>query len=233
MPRKRVIDPEFWLDEQIALCSYEARLFYIGTWNFSDDYGVIEDSISKLKAQIFPYDPIDVTPLRAKLVEIGKLVEFKAEGKNWLYLKNFKKWQKVDKPSDKRNPSPPSSVVVGEESESGNGVVLSEVKLSKEKLREVNPQDLELAKLLHHLITTKNPAWYVKPNWDTWAEDIRKIRELDKRTPTQIEAVIKWAQQDSFWSGNILSPAKLRKQFNTLVVQMGNKVRSSRPKMSL
>ena len=96
-----------------------------------------------------------------------------------------------------------------------------------------NVEDKKLAELLYSLITEKNPAWHLKPKWDTWADDVRKIRELDKRTPRQIEAVIKWAQQDSFWSGNILSPAKLRKQFNTLVVQMGNKVRSSRPKMSL
>lgn len=235
MARKRIIDPDFWLKEDITSCSYETRLFYIGTWNFSDDYGVIEDSIPKLKAQIFPYDPLDVTPLRAKLVEIGKLIPFEADGKRWLYIKNFLEWQKVEKPSLKRNPSPPDNLLVGEELGSSNQPVGSEVKLSKEKLREVKyiPEDLKSAELLYHLILTRNPDWYVKPKWDDWAEDIRKIRELDGRTTQQIDTIIKWAQNDNFWCSNILSPAKLRKQFNTLVVQMGNEVRSSMPKMSL
>lgn len=235
MARKRIIDPDFWLKEELAMCSFETRLFYIGTWNFSDDYGVIEDSIPKLKAQIFPYDPLDVTPLREKLVGIGKLVPFEADGKRWLYIKNFLEWQKVEKPSQKRNPEVPPTLVVGEESGSGSGGVGSEVKLSKEKLREVKyaPGDLELAEYLYHLIVSKNPAWHVKPNWDQWAEDVRKLHEIDERTHEQIRLVITWAQQDQFWSGNILSPAKLRKQFNTLVVQMGQKVRGSRPKMAV
>ena len=90
------------------------------------------------------------------------------------------------------------------------------------KNKYINSKDLELAKLLYELIKKENPAWYVKPNWDIWAEDIRKIRELDNRTPEQIEFVIKWVQKDPFWKSNILSPAKLRKQFNSLIVKCKN-----------
>lgn len=81
-------------------------------------------------------------------------------------------------------------------------------------------EDLKLAELLYNLIKEKNPAWYVKPDWDKWAEDIRRLREIDKRTPEQIEFMIRWCQQDEFWCKNILSPSKLRKQFNNLVVKV-------------
>ena len=99
--------------------------------------------------------------------------------------------------------------------------------------KRYSPEDLKSAELLYQLIKEKNPAWYVKPNWDKWAEDIRKIREIDGRTTQQIDFVINWSQNDKFWHKNILSPEKLRKQFNTLVVQAKAKVEDSRPKMSL
>ena len=96
---------------------------------------------------------------------------------------------------------------------------LGKDRLGKSKVISYTPKDLELSKLLYELIKENNPAWYVKPNWDTWADDIRKLREIDNRTYEQIEFMIKWCQQDDFWKQNILSPTKLRKQFNNLVVK--------------
>ena len=81
-------------------------------------------------------------------------------------------------------------------------------------------KDKELSKLLYNLIREENPNWYIKPDWNKWAEEIRKLREIDNRTYEQIEFIIRWCQQDEFWSKNILSPAKLRKQFNSLVVKV-------------
>ena len=43
---------------------------------------------------------------------------------------------------------------------------------------------------------------------------------LDKRSVDDIEAVIRWCQQDDFWHKNILSTDKLRKQFDKLYMNM-------------
>ena len=43
---------------------------------------------------------------------------------------------------------------------------------------------------------------------------------LDKRSPAEIKKVITWCQKDKFWMNNILSTEKLRKQFDTLALQM-------------
>lgn len=110
MPRKRMIDPEFWLDEELAELSMEARLFYIGTWNFADDYGVIEYRTKKLKAQIFPYDDVDVERCIKELVKIGKLVPFSTNGRKYLYIKNFTKWQMINRPSKRRFAEPPQEI---------------------------------------------------------------------------------------------------------------------------
>lgn len=134
MARKRIIDPDFWLDDTLANLSLPARMFYIGTWNFSDDYGVIENNPVKLKAQIFPYDDIKIEPLVKELVTTHRLLPFQAEDKQWFYIKNFLKWQKVEKPSQKRNPV----YTVGEDSPTTPQPVGSEVKLREVKLREVN-----------------------------------------------------------------------------------------------
>lgn len=62
-----------------------------------------------------------------------------------------------------------------------------------------------------------------QPDYGLWARDIRLMREVDKKTDEEIREVFSWANSDSFWRANILSPSKLRKQFDRLVLQMGEK----------
>lgn len=49
-----------------------------------------------------------------------------------------------------------------------------------------------------------------------WAIDIDKMIRLDKRDPNDIKKMISWCQNDDFWFSNILSGAKLRKQYDAL-----------------
>ena len=56
MARIRTIKPEFWEDEKIGKLPIPCRLFFIGCWNFADDFGVIKGNAALLKSQIFPYD---------------------------------------------------------------------------------------------------------------------------------------------------------------------------------
>lgn len=65
------------------------------------------------------------------------------------------------------------------------------------------------------LIQAMNPG-HRKPNLDHWANDIRLMREQDHRTDEDIRLVFGWANADSFWRTNILSPGKLRDQFDML-----------------
>lgn len=61
---------------------------------------------------------------------------------------------------------------------------------------------------------------FKEPNMQKWSDDMRLMLERDKRTSEQISYLIDWCQRDSFWKANILSPAKLRKQFDQLVVKV-------------
>ena len=53
-----------------------------------------------------------------------------------------------------------------------------------------------------------------------WAGDMERLERLDGRTVKEIDAVLEWVTEDDFWSTNILSGGKLRKQFSTLVSQL-------------
>lgn len=60
MARIRALKPEFFKDEDLATLSYEARLLYMGLWCFADREGRLEYRPKYLKAEIFPYDNINI-----------------------------------------------------------------------------------------------------------------------------------------------------------------------------
>lgn len=68
-------------------------------------------------------------------------------------------------------------------------------------------------KVLNVSPTAQPPAWYA------WANDIRLMRTALKATHREICEVFDWANADGFWQTNVMSPAKLRKQWQTLVAQ--------------
>ncbi len=79
--------------------------------------------------------------------------------------------------------------------------------------------DVATASWMFGLIQKLDPGAKV-PNLDKWANDVRLMRESDGRTDEDIRAVFGWANADTFWGSNILSPGKLRKQFQQLKLKM-------------
>ncbi len=80
-------------------------------------------------------------------------------------------------------------------------------------------QELRLVDLLFTCITENNPGHKV-PNRQVWAKSIDLMLRRDKRDSGKVEKVIRWCQQDAFWKSNILSTAKLRRQFDQLFMKM-------------
>jgi len=108
MARIRTIKPDFWTDEKIVELSFEARLFFIGSWNFADDNGNLQRSARKLKMQIFPADPIDCEPLIQSLMTHGLLTEYEVNGDKFLHIKGFSTHQVINRPSKTGLPLPVS-----------------------------------------------------------------------------------------------------------------------------
>lgn len=116
MPRSRMIKPEFWTDSKLATLSEGERLFFIGLWTMSDDYGVVKGPASLLRSQIFPLNAdITVEDIESRLqalVDADIIEPFKKGSEEYYHIKNFKKHQKVNHPSKQRNPEYPGTLDV-------------------------------------------------------------------------------------------------------------------------
>nr|DAM72542.1 MAG TPA: replication protein O [Caudoviricetes sp.] len=78
-----------------------------------------------------------------------------------------------------------------------------------------SPDDMRAAEWIFELLNKLNPEFKVK-SMDSWANCVRLMRERDGRTHRDICELFKWANQDRFWSVNILSPATLRAKWDQL-----------------
>ncbi|HDR7790330.1 TPA: hypothetical protein QCY15_004883 [Bacillus paranthracis] len=103
-------------------------------------------------------------------------------------------------------------------------------KEKKTSCHKFSTSDMENAKLLFELMLLNNPS-AKEPNLEKWANDFRLMRERDNRTDEAIKYLINWTQKDDFWSTNILSPAKLRKQFDALIVKIKKEKAKNQPKV--
>lgn len=105
MARIRTIKPEFWEDEKIGKLPIPCRLFFIGCWNFADDFGVIKGNAALLKSQIFPYDEnLRVSEIKKwidSLVDARMLVPIIHAEESYYYIRTFRSHQVLDKRYDK------------------------------------------------------------------------------------------------------------------------------------
>lgn len=145
-----MIDPEFWLDEDLASLTPYARLLFIGTWNICDDnYATFPNKPGWLKIQIFPYEDIDIPPLLSELSRSNKVVPFTGrDGHSYFYIKNFFKYQTINRPS-----SPKYEPYIDPLSE---GSVSTHSEVKEVKLSKLNKETV-----------FKNSRETLKANWGT------------------------------------------------------------------
>ena len=92
-------------------------------------------------------------------------------------------------------------------------------KRSNKKMFEQNSIQIVLSNLLLAFINGRN--WNFKaPDIQKWAVEVDRMLTIDRRNPCAIMNVICWCQADEFWQNNILSTAKLRKQFDQVKMRM-------------
>jgi len=114
MARNRMIKPEFWDDEKLSTVSRDARLIYIGLWNFSDDYGVVKGSASWILTRLFPYELSLLDELKNWLKEletIHRIIPFQNSNELYYFMPKFLEHQKINRPSKQRNPEPPKDIL--------------------------------------------------------------------------------------------------------------------------
>lgn len=108
MARIRSIKPEFWTSEQVMECSLNARLLFIGMWNFADDLGRLPMSVKTIKASVFPGDDLALDSVRGMIEELstnGLVLRYVVEDREYLQITGWQH-QRIDKPQAGKCPSP-------------------------------------------------------------------------------------------------------------------------------
>lgn len=111
----RQIKASFWNDGDILLWPRDKRMFYIGLAQLADDSGCLEDNAVTFKVSLYP-SPVDiditVEVIQAWKDELindpdGHLIPYEVAGKRCLFMRNFHKHQKLNKPAPPSKDSVP------------------------------------------------------------------------------------------------------------------------------
>ena len=97
MARSRNIKPGFFKNELLAELPFEYRILFQGLWCHADRDGRLEDRPKRLKAEIFPYDDVDVDAGLSALAAKGFIVRYEAEGVRCIEVVNFARHQNPHK----------------------------------------------------------------------------------------------------------------------------------------
>jgi len=195
MPRKRMIDPEFWSDEQIAKWSPITRLFYIGLWNFADDEGRFKAHPALLKSQIFPYE--DTFNFLAIKNDLGEKIEwYDVGGSQYGYIRNFNKHQYIEKMRNSSLPIPPS---LRELSLNGRGLVGEDSRLIEKNRIEKNRASAAL--VISYLNEKADKNFSVKSEANL---KFIMARMSEGRTVDELKSVVdlkssQWKGQEKMW----------------------------------
>ena len=239
MARIRTIKPEFWIDEKIGELSFGARLLFIATWNLADDEGILRWNAAYLRGHVFTYDvhvPITkIKDLMQELIDKNLIEKYDVGVDAYAFVVHFSKHQVISKPMPSKQPLPTSpnfKAKYTNNSRSNTGTIREhsggemEVEMEREQELEKggniegSKSSKELTELFKTLILINNPETKLPENFIEWQKEFDLMISADKRTPENIERVLRWCQADSFWKTNILSPEKLRKQYDQLYMKM-------------
>ncbi|ANK63396.1 hypothetical protein AYR56_05195 [Loigolactobacillus backii] len=199
--------------EITALCNKKGYCWASNKY-FADLYGIKEGSVSRLISKLAKKGYLNI-----KLVykENSKEIDKRAITISTTPINN-----KEHTPTQKSED--PMHNIVKENTTSINNKSTS----CRKRVFDEQSDYFKLAKSLFDLIKRNDPSTK-EPNLQKWADDMRKIVELDKRDINKVRNLIKWTENDEFWSTNILSASKFRKQYQQLTLKARAEYKKQHP----
>ena len=91
--RARNIKPGFFKNDVLAEMDFAGRLLFIGLWGLADREGRLEDRPKKIKAEVFPYDDVDVDSFLGELAKRSFIIRYEVAGERYIQIVNFDKHQ--------------------------------------------------------------------------------------------------------------------------------------------
>lgn len=93
MSRSRNLKPGFFKNEELAELPFEFRILFQGLWCLADRAGRLEDRPKRIKAEIFPYDDVDVNAGLAALSDQGFINRYSVSDNKYIQILAFEKHQ--------------------------------------------------------------------------------------------------------------------------------------------
>jgi len=96
MPSRRMIDPGFWESVTVASWPYFDRLLFIGLFSHADDQGRLMGHPVLVRSKVFPFDDVpmdDIITALAKFEASESIIRYSVDGKDYIQLVNWWKWQ--------------------------------------------------------------------------------------------------------------------------------------------
>jgi hypothetical protein len=87
--RSRNIKPGYFKNEELAECDPLARILFAGLWCLADREGRMEYRPKRIKAELLPYDDVDVKKLLNQLLKYEFIVIYEADGQQYLTIPKF------------------------------------------------------------------------------------------------------------------------------------------------
>ncbi len=94
MARQRMLHPGFFTDGELLSLPALYRVFFAGLWVWADREGRLEDKPIDLKIRILPADDVNPEHALQALAGIGRVIRYTVNGKRYLFLPTFPKYQK-------------------------------------------------------------------------------------------------------------------------------------------
>jgi len=104
--RARNIKPGFFKNEELAKIPFEARLLFIGLWCLADREGRLENRPERIKAEVFPYDRVNIAKLLDVITSREMILHYTANSNQYIQIVNFKKHQ-TPHPHESKSAFPP------------------------------------------------------------------------------------------------------------------------------
>lgn len=115
MSRIRTIKPSFFKNEDLAELPMGTRLLFIGIWCLADKEGRLLNRPKRIKAELFPYDSIDVDSQLSRLQSAGFIIKYEVGELKVIQIINFLKHQRItgtEATSESDLPGPPDGIIL-------------------------------------------------------------------------------------------------------------------------
>lgn len=120
MARIRTIKPDFFKNEQLSELPAITRLLFIGLWTQADKEGRMLDRPKRLKAEIFPYDNVNMETELSRLQSAGFIIRYEVGELKVIQVDKFTRHQRIsgtEALTKSELPAPPKAAHKREEAE--------------------------------------------------------------------------------------------------------------------